>query len=111
MPLARSDFNFILVPGQILRFACKELRTDIPHYFICVCRDLNGNLILSCCTSQFGTLTKLIQKGKYPNETLVLIPGSDQSNPFTQDTYENCNKYFRFTISELWDLYLKGALT
>jgi len=111
MALNRSDFEFILVPSQILYFPCKELRTDIPHYFICICRDPNGNIILSCCTSQFTTVSRLIDKGKFPKETLVLIPKSDPKNDFAQDTYINCNEYFRFTVQELWVLYKMGRLT
>jgi hypothetical protein len=36
---------------------------------------------------------------------------SDVSNPFSKDTYVNCNEYFPFSIDELWTLYSSGQLT
>jgi hypothetical protein len=47
----------------------------------------------------------LIEKNRFPPETLVFIPGVDADNPFKKDTYINCNEYFQYSTDEFWELY------
>ncbi|HVU56129.1 MAG TPA: hypothetical protein VHD83_13785 [Puia sp.] len=110
MPLSRSQFESELVPGKVLYFSCEELGTLEPHFFICIVRQPDDIIVLSCGTSQFNTVMKLIERKRFPNETLVFIPAEDGTNPFSKDTYINCNEYFPYDISELWDMYDLGRL-
>jgi len=110
MPLTKLEFEAEIKSRKIFYFPCEELKTPIPHYFICICIYPIGTANLSCCTSQFDTVKRLIERRRFPNETLVYIPDSDSDNPFHRDTYINCNEYFPFLIEELWDMYQHGIL-
>lgn len=109
MMLSRENFEKSIVPGKILYFPCEDLRTTEPHYFVCVAI-LPDNTILSCCTSRFDTVRKLIERNRFPYSTLVSISGEDD-NPFKKDTYINCNEYFPYTVDELWNLYQDRLLS
>lgn len=110
MSLNKIEFTAELVYRKILKFPCPELNTDIPHYFICVCNHPIDIVNLSCCTSQFDTVKKLIERNRLPSETLVYISEKESDNPFSKETFVNCNEYFPYTIDELWDLYESGEL-
>ena len=49
---------------KVYLFSTKQIRTDQPHYFICLKKSDNNFIIMSCCTSQFDTINKLIQLKK-----------------------------------------------
>lgn len=109
--LSRSDFENTLKIRKILKFPCEEeLKTPISHFFIYICCTASGDIVLSCCTSQFETVRKLIERNRFPNETLVHIPYGDVDNPFNRDTYVNCNEWFAYTVEELWTMYQNGEL-
>lgn len=110
MPYSKQEFYSALVPRRILRFRCDELNSPDPHFFICVTIIQPETLNLSCCTSQFETVRRLIERNKFPNETLVFINPADQDNPFNKDTHINCNEYFPYYKEELWDKYQNGEL-
>ncbi len=65
---------------------------------------------LSCCTSQFDTVKRLIERNRFPRETLVYISKDDPENPFRKDTYINCNEYFQYSLEEFWGLYFNNKL-
>jgi hypothetical protein len=111
MALSRPQFEAIVKPKRILRFAIPELNIPIPHYFICVGQLPEGKFALSCCTSQFNTVRQLIERNRFPESTLVWIRATDADNPFHLDTYVNCNEYFGYEIDELWNMYSWQRLT
>jgi hypothetical protein len=39
------------------------------------------------------------------------MPETDPDNPFNKKRYINCNEYFAYLLSELWNLYVRGTLT
>ena len=94
---------------KVYLFSTKQIRTDQPHYFICLKKSDNNFIIMSCCTSQFDTINKLIQLKKYNPETFVWISPKDVENPFTKDTYVNCNNAFVFSLDELKQKYESGS--
>jgi hypothetical protein len=108
--LNKSEFEAELICRKIFYFSCPELNTPVPHYFICICNHPIDIVNLSCCTSQFDTVRRLIERGRFPSETLIYIPATDADNPFHKDTYVNCNEYFPYTIEELWILYYSNQL-
>lgn len=110
MALTQDQFEAIITHRQILYFICPDLNSPNPHYFICVAHHPNGELVLSCCTSQFDTVKKLVERGRFPNSTLVYMPPASD-NPFVKDTYINCNEYVPYLISELWEMYTLGSLS
>ena len=110
MLLNKSQFEAELVSRKVFYFPCPELNTTVSHYFICICNHPINIVNLSCCTSQFDTVRRLIERHRFPPETLVYIPGSDPQNPFTKDTFVNCNEYFLYTILELWIMYTNKIL-
>lgn len=109
--MTREEFEICLVSRKILYFPCIELNSPYPHYFICVFIDPSQIVYMSCCTSQFETVKRLIERKRYPEATLVYIPEADTDNPFNKPTYINCNEYFPFSIDELWDWYQGNVLT
>lgn len=108
--LSLADFMNEIVPGKIFYFACTDLKTSEPHNFICIIVQDDYIANFSCCTSKFDTVRKLIERNRYPSETLVYISPEDSDNPFKEKTYINCNEYFPFSFQELWDLYISHAL-
>ncbi len=95
---------------KVYYFSSTRLNTEIPHYFICLKRTNNDILIMSCCTSQFETVRRFIQTRNLPYETLVCIKPAD-SNPFTKETYIDCNNVHTFTIEEFIDMYGSDSVT
>ena len=55
-------------------------------------------------------MKRLIERNRFPHETLVYISDSDTDNPFKKDTYINCNEWFPYNFDELWDMYCIGVL-
>jgi hypothetical protein len=111
MLLNFEQFAKEIVPGKVLYFSCEDLGTFEPHFFVCIVRQPDDIYILSCATSKLETMRRLVERKRFPNETIVYIPSADETNPFSLDTYINCNEYFPFAINELWDLYTQGELT
>jgi hypothetical protein len=109
--LSPDQFEANIKPRAILYFPEPELKTHEPHYFICIGQTTESRIITSCCTSQFNTVKNLIERWGYPPTTLVYIPTQDNENPFKKDTYINCNEFFGYQLSELWDLYLHNKLS
>lgn len=50
-------------------------------------------------------MIRLLEKNNLPNETIVWVSPADEENPFTKNTYVNCNEYFTYTIDEFKNLY------
>lgn len=108
--LSENDLKVALVNGSILYFSCLELNTPEPHYFVLVAVNDAGIYHLTCATSQLATIQRLINKNKFPEATFVWCPASDNTTPFTLDSFLNCNEYFEFWLYELWQLYQAGDL-
>jgi hypothetical protein len=53
----------------------------------------------------------LVDRKRFPHETIVFMSAADSANPFTKDTFINCNEYFPYSIDELWDMYNQTELT
>lgn len=110
--LSPEQFTSAIKPRAILYFSDQiALKTPNPHYFICVGSNYDNELIFSCCTSQFNSVLTLIERKRFPSSTLVYISKDDNENPFTKNTYVNCNEYFPYFLSELWQLYVRGILS
>lgn len=109
--MTRAEFENCLTGRKILYFQCDELNSPHPHYFVCIFVDAMRVAHMSCCTSQFETVRRLIERNRYPETTLVYISEQDSDNPFSKPTYINCNEYFQFSIDELWDWYQHRDLT
>lgn len=95
---------------KIYYFSSNQLNTKIPHHFICVKRNNNDVLFMSCCTSQFETIRKFVETRSLPLATLVYISPKDTSNPFDKDTYVNCNDIQTYTIDEFRSMYESNAI-
>lgn len=90
---------------KVYYFASNRINNDVPHYFICVKKDDNNVLILTCCTSKFDTVRNFIEGRKLPYSTLVHITPNDDKNPFDRDTYINCNATVEYTEDEFKTMY------
>ena len=110
MPLTRVQFEAEIRTGKVFYFSCPELNTNIPHYFVCVVRQPDDIIVLSCCTSQFETVKRLIEMRRFPYETLIFMSAGDPQNPFIYDTYINCNEYFPYSVQEFWEMYQDGEI-
>jgi hypothetical protein len=109
--MTRVEFELCLRSGRIFYFGCAELNSSYPHFFICIFVDPSHIVHMSCCTSQFETVQRLIERRRYPEAKLIYISDADADNPFDKPTYINCNEYFQFSIDELWEWYLADDLT
>jgi len=98
---------------KIYYFSTTKINTDSPHHFICLKRTDNDILIMTCCTTQFDTIRKFVESRSLPMETLVWISPDvkDIDNPFTEDTYVNCNNSLTYTIEEFRTMYDSEAVS
>jgi hypothetical protein len=96
---------------KVYYFSTKKISTTDPHYFICIKRSDNDLLIMTCCTSQFETVKNLIETRDLPPETLVWITPADDKNPFSKDTYVNCNSFFTYTVDEFRSMYSTDSVS
>lgn len=96
---------------KIYYFSTTKIDSTKPHYFICIKKTDNDVLIMSCCTSQFKTIENYVVSRQLPYETLVWISPADSSNPFTIDTYVNCNSPIPFTLDEFRAMYVADSIT
>lgn len=96
----------------IYLFSSTHLNTDIPHYFICIVRTDGDLLYMTCCTSQFETVRRFVEtRPNIPETTLVWISPKNNENPFTKDTYVNCNSVFVYSVEDLTQMYLNEEIT
>jgi hypothetical protein len=94
---------------RVYYFSSAKINTTEPHHYICVKRTPDDLLIMSCCTSQEKTITRFLDKRGLSYQTIVYIkPAAD--NPFTMDTYINCNEFKEFSIAEFRALYQSEAI-
>jgi hypothetical protein len=103
------NFEETLEPGRIYFFKNKELTSDAPHFHILIAIPNNDLLILTCCTSQFEKRARFIELANLPNETLVWLK-PDDDNPFTKDTYVDCNSSFKYSRDTFIDMYTNENL-
>lgn len=96
---------------KVYYFTSTLLESEEPHHFICIKRTDNDILLMTVCTSQFDTVKRFVEKKGMPYETLVWITPSDADNPFSKDTYVNCNNSFTYTVEEFKSMYEKDAVT
>lgn len=107
----KEDFAKFIAEKKIYFFSCKKLGINNPHYFICLKRNNQDLLLLSCCTSQFETVRKYIEYNKLPESTLVSISNRYEDNPFNRETYINCNDVKILHVDDLKELYASQELT
>lgn len=88
-------------------FSSDKLKTDVPHYFICIAKDDGEILILACATSQFEKRKRFIELRGFPESTLVWI---DPENGFTKDSYIDCKNYYDYTLTRFKSLYQSDKL-
>lgn len=95
---------------EVFYFATNKINTDNPHYFICIKKDESEILLFSCCTTKGSKREEYITKMGISLETLVYIKPGEDGNPFTDETYVDCNKAIPFTIEEFEGLYKNGKI-
>ncbi len=111
MKLPADLFLSAIEERKIYYFSTTKINSEEPHHFVCIKRTDNDVLIMSCCTSQFETVKKFVETRSLPLETLVWITPSDTNNPFTKDTYVNCNNSHTFTVEEFRAMYSSDSVT
>lgn len=90
---------------KVYYFTSPKISSNIPHHFICIKRTDDSLLIFTCCTSQFESRKKFIESRRLPNETLVYIRPKEDGNPFTKETYVDCNTCYVYTYEEFQRMY------
>jgi hypothetical protein len=111
MQLPTDVFANSIGERKVYYFSNKQLNTTVEHYYVCLNRTKGDILILSCCTSKFETVKKFVEMRNLPYETLVHIKPKPNENPFTVDTYVNCNSYYQFTVEDFVNMYQSNNLT
>lgn len=80
-------------------FFDKNSSLGVPnHLHVCVVKGSEKEpLIFACCTSQEGTMNKLIKKQNLSSDTIIYM--NKDSYPFlTDDTFVNCNSLFPISM-------------
>jgi hypothetical protein len=95
---------------KIYCYSSIQLNTKVPHYFICVKRLANGQILQLVCTSQEQKAIKRIEILGLPYETLVWIKPSLE-NGLQKDTYVSCNQVFISSIEDFKLMYQKQQIT
>ena len=113
MKLPTELFISSIDDRKIYYFSTNKISTGEPHHFICIKRTSADILIMSCCTSQFDTVRRFVETRSLPMESLVWISPDSTSpdNPFTKDTYVNCNNCFTYTIDEFKAMYSNDSVS
>lgn len=113
MKLPTDLFLSSIDDRKIYYFSTDKINTEEPHHFICIKRTPDDILIMSCCTSQFDTVRRFVETRSLPMESLVWISPDSTSpdNPFTKDTYVNCNSCFTYTIDEFKKMYSDDSVS
>lgn len=97
---------------KIYYFSSSYLNTDVPHHFICVKKNDDDIIFLSCCTSQFETVSRYVETRSLPNETLVYLSPDNTENPFDRDTYVNCNDELKtYTLEDFENMYDNDSIS
>ena len=96
---------------KVYYFTSTKLNTETPHHFVCIKRTDKDILILTVCTSKFETVKTHVEKMGLPQETLVWIKPKEGENPFTKDTYVNCNNSFTYTVEEFEIMYKSDTIS
>jgi hypothetical protein len=102
-------FKSTVQEKKVYFFSSTKLNTEKPHYFICIKRNNEDLLILSCCTSQQETVQKYIETRNLPHETMVWIK-PEATNPFLKNTFINCNNTFIYTLDDFESMYTTGKI-
>jgi len=112
--LGSQTRRYIFLQGiedkKVYYFSSPKLNTPVPHYYICIKRTDNDVLILTCCTSQDDTIIKFINYNHLPYTTLVWVTAKDPSNPFTVETFVNCNQYHLYSVDEFKQMYNSNTI-
>ncbi len=113
MKLPVGTFLSAISDKKIYYFSSNKINSVDPHYYICIKRTDDDILIMSCCTSRFDTVKRFVETRSLPMETLVWISPdvANSDNPFSKDTYVNCNEYQTFTIEEFKNLYNSDSIS
>lgn len=111
MKLPTEMFLSAIDERKVYYFSTTKISSTEPHHFICIKRTDNDVLIMSCCTSQFDTVKKFVETRSLPTETLVWISPTDAVNPFSKDTYVNCNSSFTYTVDEFRTMYSSDSVS
>lgn len=101
---------------KIYLFSSEKINDPTSHYFVCIKRTNQDLIILSCCTSQYEKRKQFLDLQQLPYDTLVWISPKDDENPFSKDTFVDCNSLTTHTVKEFSEMYeahkidLKGEL-
>lgn len=104
MKLPTELFLSTIKSRQVYFFSNEQIKTPIPHYFICICIISEGNIFFVCCTSQFEKRKNFIEKRNLPSTTLVWLK-PDTKNGLKKDSYVDCNSYYPIPRSKIRNLY------
>ncbi len=110
MKLPEELFSDGIGERKVYYFSTPLINTGVPHYFICIRKRPDETLILTCCTSQFDTVRRFVETRQLPYETLVHISPKDDQNPFSKETYVNCNNCYISSISDFIIKYRTDAI-
>lgn len=105
MKVPSEVFISAISEKKVYYFSSTKLNTNVPHHYVCIKRSDDDILILTVCTSKLNTIQKFVDSRGLPYETLVWISPADKENPFTTDTYVNCNESFTYTVEEFKNRY------
>lgn len=97
----------ILVEKSIFYFSSPKINSSDPHNFI-ILKNLDNKIIFfTCCTSQYDTVLRYIDKSGNHQNTITSIDYNSYSF-LKKPTFINCNSYIEYSKEEFFQLYDNG---
>lgn len=110
--MSPRDFSFmrkaVLRTGTIFRGRISEVTSPLAHFLILLNKDPQNDdqYCLIVASSQVQHIP--IIKKKFGDSTVVEIPSG--TNPFTKDTFLNCNSVYVKNVRDIEERYKTGEL-
>jgi hypothetical protein len=108
MEVSFEAFYQVIKEKSILYFSLNYQGNPDPHYYVLL--DTGTEILLfSVCTSKLDTILNFVKKRNLDYDTIVFIE-SEPDNPFSKNTYINCNSPVSIPCSEFKKMYEEGKI-
>ena len=108
MEVSFEAFYQVLKEKSILCFSLNYQGNPDPHYYVLL--DKGSEILLfSVCTSKLDTILNFVKKRNLDYDTIVFIE-SEPNNPFSKNTYINCNSPVSIPFNEFKKMFEEGRV-
>jgi hypothetical protein len=108
MDVSFEAFYQVLKEKSILYFSLNYQGNPDPHYYVLLDKGTEI-LLFSVCTSKLDTILNFVKKRSLDYDTIVFIE-SAPDNPFSKNTYINCNSPVLINHNEFKKMFEEGKI-